>query len=41
MDPTNWINSGDPITSIGGPLTTFDLDGTATTQRFYRFAITP
>ncbi len=41
MNPTNWISSGDPITSIGGPLTTFDLVGTMTPQRFYRFVITP
>jgi uncharacterized repeat protein (TIGR03803 family) len=41
MNPTNWINGGDPITSIGGPLTTFDLLESMTTQRFYRFAITP
>jgi uncharacterized repeat protein (TIGR03803 family) len=41
MNPTNWINSGEPIVSIGGPLTTFDFIGPATPQRFYRFAITP
>jgi hypothetical protein len=41
MNPTNWINSGDPITSIGGPLTTFDMIGSMPPQRFYRFAITP
>jgi len=41
MNPTNWINSGDPMTSIGGPLTTFDLIEPMTPQRFYRFAITP
>ena len=41
MNPTNWINSGDPITSIGGPLTTFDHIPTKTPQRFYRFDITP
>ena len=41
MNPTNWINSGDPTTSIGGPLTTFDLVEPMTPQRFYRFTITP
>jgi len=41
MDTTNWINSGDPITSLGGPLTTLDLVDPMTPQRFYRFAITP
>jgi uncharacterized repeat protein (TIGR03803 family) len=41
MNPTNWINSGDPLTSIGGPATFFDFVGSTTSQRFYRFAITP
>jgi uncharacterized repeat protein (TIGR03803 family) len=41
MNPTNWINSGDPLISIGGPATFFDFAGSTTTQRFYRFAITP
>jgi uncharacterized repeat protein (TIGR03803 family) len=41
LNPTNWIDSGDPITSIGGPLTTFDLVEPLTPQRFYRFAIRP
>jgi uncharacterized repeat protein (TIGR03803 family) len=41
MHPANWINSGDPITGIGGPLTTFDLVEPETPQRFYRFAVTP
>jgi len=41
MNPTNWINSGDPITSIGGPLSTFDLVEPMMPQRFYRFTITP
>ena len=34
-------NSGDPITSIGRPLTIFDLVEPGTPQRFYRFDITP
>jgi uncharacterized repeat protein (TIGR03803 family) len=38
MDPNSWINTGDPVTSIGGPLTTFDLVEPGTSQRFYRFA---
>ncbi|HVM60702.1 MAG TPA: choice-of-anchor tandem repeat GloVer-containing protein [Verrucomicrobiae bacterium] len=41
MDPANWIDSGDPIKSIGGSLTTFDLVEPTTPQRFYRFTITP
>jgi len=41
MNPTNWLNSGVPITSIGGPLTTVDFLEPITPQRFYRFAITP
>jgi uncharacterized repeat protein (TIGR03803 family) len=41
MNSTNWINSGDPISSIGGPLTAVDFLEPMTPQRFYRFAITP
>jgi uncharacterized repeat protein (TIGR03803 family) len=41
MNPANWINSGDPMSSIGGPLTAFDLVEPMTPQRFYRFSITP
>jgi uncharacterized repeat protein (TIGR03803 family) len=41
MDSTNWINSGDPISSIGGPLTAVGFLEPMTPQRFYRFAITP
>jgi uncharacterized repeat protein (TIGR03803 family) len=41
MSPANWINSGDPLVSIGGPVTFFDFVESTTSQRFYRFAITP
>jgi uncharacterized repeat protein (TIGR03803 family) len=41
MVPTNWFNTGDSITSIGGPLTLVDFIGTLPPQRFYRAVITP
>jgi uncharacterized repeat protein (TIGR03803 family) len=41
MSPANWSNSGDPLVSIGGPVTFFDFVESTTSQRFYRFAITP
>jgi len=41
MNPTNWINTGEPVSSIGGSMTTFDLVEPMTPQRFYRFVITP
>ena len=41
MVPTNWFNTGDSITSIGGPLTLIDFIGTLPPKRFYRAVITP
>ena len=41
VDPPDWFDTGDPITSIGGPLTLFDLVGVLPSQRFYRAVITP
>ena len=41
MSPTNWINTGGSITSIGGPMTLFDFGGVLPQQRFYRAVITP
>lgn len=41
MSPTNWLNTGDPTLSIGGPLILTDIIGPQPTQRFYRAVITP
>ncbi|HVM60701.1 MAG TPA: choice-of-anchor tandem repeat GloVer-containing protein [Verrucomicrobiae bacterium] len=41
MNPADWLDTGDPITSIGGALTLFDLVGVLPSQRFYRAVITP
>ncbi len=41
MNPTNWINTGDPALSIGGPLVLIDLAEPLPPQRFYRAVITP
>ncbi|HVM60703.1 MAG TPA: choice-of-anchor tandem repeat GloVer-containing protein [Verrucomicrobiae bacterium] len=41
MNPAAWLNTGDPVTSIGGALTLFDLVGVLPQQRFYRAVITP
>ncbi len=42
MSPTNWINTGDPTLSIGGPLILTDIiDVPQPSQRFYRAVITP
>ncbi len=41
MSPTNWRNTGDSITSIGGPLVLIDLAEPLPPQRFYRAVITP
>ena len=41
MNPTNWINTGDPALGIGGPLVLIDLAEPLPSQRFYRAAITP
>jgi len=40
MTPTNWINEGGSITSIGALLTLTNLGGAVGPQGFYRFAIT-
>ena len=41
MSPTNWVNTGGSVTSIGGPMPLLDLDGVLPPQRFYRVVITP
>jgi len=41
MSPTNWINTGDPALSIGGPLVLIDIAEPLPPQRFYRAVITP
>jgi uncharacterized repeat protein (TIGR03803 family) len=41
MSPTNWIDTGGPVTSIGGPMILIDLAGVLPQQRFYRAVITP
>jgi hypothetical protein len=41
MSPTNWLNTGGSITSIGGPMTLFDFGEVLPQQRFYRAVITP
>ena len=41
LSPTNWINTGGSLTSLGGPLTLIDFGGVLPPQRFYRAAITP
>jgi hypothetical protein len=41
MDPTNWINEGGTITSIGALLTLTNFGGALQPQGFYRFDITP
>jgi uncharacterized repeat protein (TIGR03803 family) len=41
MSPTNWLNTGGTITSIGGPLVLIDLAEPLPSQRFYRAVITP
>ena len=41
MSPTNWLNAGGTITSIGGPLVLIDLAEPLPPQRFYRAVITP
>jgi uncharacterized repeat protein (TIGR03803 family) len=41
MSPTNWLNTGGTITSIGGPLVLIDIAQPLPPQRFYRSVITP
>jgi len=41
MNPTNWLNTGGTITSIGGPLVLIDLAEPLPPQRFYRAVIIP
>ena len=41
LSPTNWLNTGDIITSIGGPLILTDFAESLPRQRFYRAVITP
>jgi uncharacterized repeat protein (TIGR03803 family) len=41
MNPTNWINEGGSITSVGALLTVTNLGGATGPQGLYRFAITP
>ena len=41
MNPTNWINEGGSITSIGALLTLTNFGGASQPQGFYRFDITP
>jgi uncharacterized repeat protein (TIGR03803 family) len=41
MSPTNWLNTGGSITSIGGPLVLIDIAEPLPPQRFYRAAIIP
>ena len=41
MNPTNWVNEGGTITSIGALLTLTNSSGVSQPQGFYRFAITP
>jgi uncharacterized repeat protein (TIGR03803 family) len=41
LSPTNWLDAGDPITSIGGPLILPDFAESLPPQRFYRAVITP
>ncbi|MGO9243657.1 MAG: choice-of-anchor tandem repeat GloVer-containing protein [Verrucomicrobiia bacterium] len=41
MSPANWINTGDPTLSIGGPLILTDIMDAQPSQRFYRAVITP
>ena len=40
MTPTNWLDTGGSITSIGGPLILTDFPETLPPQRFYRAVIT-
>jgi uncharacterized repeat protein (TIGR03803 family) len=41
LTPTNWVNEGGTITSIGSILTLTNFAGANQPQGFYRFAITP
>ncbi|MGD0058186.1 MAG: choice-of-anchor tandem repeat GloVer-containing protein [Verrucomicrobiia bacterium] len=41
MNPTNWVNEGGTITSIGALLTLTNFGGAVGPQGFYRLAITP
>jgi uncharacterized repeat protein (TIGR03803 family) len=41
MFPTNWINTGGSLTSLGGPMILIDFTEVLPPQRFYRVAITP
>jgi len=41
MSPTNWVNEGGSITSIGSLLTVTNFGGAVGPQGFYRFDITP
>jgi uncharacterized repeat protein (TIGR03803 family) len=41
MSPTNWVNEGGSITSIGSLLTVTNFGGASQPQGFYRFDITP
>jgi uncharacterized repeat protein (TIGR03803 family) len=41
MSPTNWLNTGGTMTSIGGPLVLIDIAEPLPPQRFYRAVITP
>jgi uncharacterized repeat protein (TIGR03803 family) len=41
MNPTNWVNEGGSITSIGSLLTLTNFGGASQPQGFYRFDITP
>jgi uncharacterized repeat protein (TIGR03803 family) len=41
MSPTNWLNTGGTITSIGGSLVLIDIAEPLPPQRFYRAVVTP
>jgi uncharacterized repeat protein (TIGR03803 family) len=41
LSPPDWFNTGDTITSIGGPLILTDFAESLPPQRFYRAVITP
>jgi uncharacterized repeat protein (TIGR03803 family) len=41
MSPANWVNTGEPTLSIGGPLFLTDFMEVQPSQRFYRVMIIP
>jgi uncharacterized repeat protein (TIGR03803 family) len=41
LTPTNWVNTGGSITSIGSTMTLTNVAGASPPQGFYRFDITP